>query len=90
MNGHYFIVLEDSLIKFISKDLRNMIGEKNTSTYENVDKRVLFGEQFIPLVDNMIKNISLDSQKEWVTIPLLRKDGLIDLKRINFMWYPSV
>lgn len=41
-------------------------------------------------MDNIIKNMNLEIQKEWLTIPILRKDGLIDLKRINIMWYPSL
>jgi hypothetical protein len=58
--------------------------------YENSDKKVLFGEEFNHIVDNLIRNMSLKSQNDWVTIPILCKDGCIQLKKIKLMWYPSL
>ncbi len=88
--NHSFVILENDIIKFISKDLLKSLGEKGSLAYENVDKKVLFGKDFVDMIDNIIKNINTNTQNEWFTIPILNKDGLMQLKKIRVMWYPSL
>ncbi len=66
------------------------LGEKGSLVYENVDKKVLFGKDFTEIIDSLLKNMNVTSQNEWVTVPILTKEGLMQLKKIRIIWYPSL
>lgn len=59
---HSFIVLENGLIKFISKDFMKSLGDKGSLSYENVDKKAIFGKDFSKIIDDLTRKISATSQ----------------------------
>jgi len=38
------------------------LGKKGTLSYENIDKKILFGKDFSTIIDELTKNISESSQ----------------------------
>lgn len=87
---HSFIVLENGLIKFISKDFMKSLGDKGSLSYENVDKKVIFGKDFSKIIDDLTKNMSATSQTQTVSVPVLNEFGVMQLKKVRILWYPSL
>jgi hypothetical protein len=54
--------MEKDIIKFMSKDLLKILGEKSTLAYDNTDKKNLFGEDFSTVIDNMVTKIDQENQ----------------------------
>ena len=39
-----------------------ILGKKGTLSYENIDKKILFGKDFSMIIDELTKNMSAISQ----------------------------
>lgn len=47
------------------------LGKKGTLSYENIDKKILFGKDFSMIIDELTKNISASSQNQYNSVPVL-------------------
>ena len=65
------------------------LNENGSLNFLNVDKKVLFGEEFYVIIDNQIKNLDVKNQSDEIIIPIFCRKGFMQLKKIKIIWYPS-